>query len=189
MRVTQRTTTRVPGSQRSLHLTIDDITAGQVMASLAGNDGKPVLAATSLKRGESAAFTLGDATYQLTLKELDNSVLGDDFATFVISSAAGDNPEDEREKIEQLLAAVAADSDAVFIRNGAEQVPQEAADHLRAKWKAAGDRVKDVESFIDKIATKSSMSNEPYRVRKADGTEVAAADYLREIAKVIESKR
>jgi hypothetical protein len=118
---------------------------------------------------------------------LDNSLLGEDSATFIISSGAANNPTDERNDIERLLAAVEASGDVVFIRNGTEHTAEEAADHLRAKWKAAGDKVADVETFVDKIATKSSMSGEPYRVRKADGSEVPAADYLREKLNEIES--
>jgi hypothetical protein len=170
-------------------LTIDDITDGQVITSLADGDGKPVLAMTSLKRGDSAAFTLGDSAYQLTLKELDNSLLGEDSAEFEISSGTANQPADERDKIEQLLSAIELSDGMVFIRNGTEYTPKEAADHLRAKWKAAGDEFIDVESFIDRIATKSSLSGEPYRVRKPDGAEVPAGEFLREKLKAIEQKR
>src|SRR5688500_3340761 len=69
MKVRQRSTTRVPGSQQALHLTIDDITRGQVMTSLKDSDGKPVLAPTSFKEGDAASFSFGDAVYELQLAE------------------------------------------------------------------------------------------------------------------------
>ena len=132
MTVKQRSTTSVSGS--NLRLTVDDITRGQVMVSLADANGVTVLATTSLKEGHSAAFALGGDEYQITLRGLDNELVGDDFATFVISRAAGSNAAApgnaktsstssavetstesenlkakalfEHEKIEQLLAAI-----------------------------------------------------------------------------------
>ena len=83
--VKQRSTTVVPGSEESLRLTIDDITRGQVMTSLADKDGGLILAAASLEAGDTAMFKLGDETYQLTLKELSNALVGEDFATFTIA--------------------------------------------------------------------------------------------------------
>ncbi len=83
MTVNQRSTTTIPGSK--LRLTIDDITRRQVQASVADTEGLAVLAATSLKEGESAAFMLNDREYQLTLRKLENELVVDDFATFLIS--------------------------------------------------------------------------------------------------------
>ena len=83
--VKQRSTTVVPGSEESLRVTIDDITRGQVMTSLADKEGGAVLAATSLATGDTVMFKLGDETFQLTLKELNNALVGEDFATFTIS--------------------------------------------------------------------------------------------------------
>jgi hypothetical protein len=199
MTVKQRSTTAVLGSDESLRITIDDITAGQVMVSLADKDGKSVLAATSLKEGESAEFMFQQQEYQLTLSELENELVGEDFATIVISSAAASSPASgkspsltlpprgrespemaEQEKIERLLKAIESAEGIVFIRNGAEHSPQDAAEHLRSKLDAAGGEIKTVDDFIDKIASKSSLSGEPYRVRLADGTEVFAGEYLKD---------
>src|SRR5688572_27109742 len=63
MTVKQRTTTDVPGSEGAVSLTIDDITRGQVMASLAGKDGAPLLAPTSLIEGKSASFKIESVSY------------------------------------------------------------------------------------------------------------------------------
>jgi hypothetical protein len=200
----QRSTAAALGSD--IRLTIDDITRGQVMVSLADSKGGVVLAATSLKEDESSPFTLNDEEYHITLRKLDNELIGDDFATFVISrgaisshtapsetkapppSAPVNQPgskelpkirtASEREKIEQLLSSIEADSSVVFIRNDAEHSATEAAEHLRAKWSAAGD-INSADEFIEKIASKSSLSGEPYRVCLPDGTVVSAGDYLR----------
>jgi hypothetical protein len=266
MTVKQRTTTAVPGSDESLKITVDDITAGQVMVSLAGAEGQGVLASTSINEGEAVEFKFQEQQYLLTLSDLNNELIGDDFATFVISSGATPSPalpamgresedvkeafpargreseemkesvtargketeeitealpartsggsvdpgsesEDvterekdevtergrgvvtEREKIERLLAAIESAEGDVFIRNGVEHAAEDAAEHLRSKWQAAGEQIKTAEEFIDKIATKSSLSGEAYRVRRADGTEVLASDYLREKLSGIEHRQ
>jgi uncharacterized protein DUF5329 len=181
--VKQRSTTVVPGSAESLRVTIDDITRGQVMTSLADKEGRAVLAATSLATGDTVTFELGDETFQLKLEELKNALVGDDVATFTISfpekkSPISEHAEIEHAKIERLLSAIEAAEGDVFIRNGAEHTAKDAAEHLRTKWKAAGSKIATAEQFIDEIASKSSLSDEPYRVRQADGTEVTAKDYL-----------
>ena len=194
MTVKQRTTTAVPGSEEALSVTIDDVTRGQVMISLADEDGNVVLAPTSLAEGKSANFKLGEKSYSLTLSELDNELVGEDSARLVLSDilpADGSSTSDsanqdapvadavsERDKIEQLINHVGALQGAVFIRNGEEYKPAEAAAHLRRKWQAAGDEITTVEDFIEKIASKSSASGEPYRIR-FDRSESDAGDWLR----------
>jgi hypothetical protein len=195
MTVGQRSTTVVPGSEGALRLTIEDITRGQVIASLVDKQGEAELAATSLKPGDSASFDLGADIYQLKLSELNNELIGDDSATFTISrdTDTGSNGGSattltEAEKIEQLLSEVETLKGDVFIRNGVEYSAKDAADHLRTKLQAAGDKIATAERFIESVASASSLSGEPYRVRLANGTEVLAADYLREKLAQLESQ-
>jgi hypothetical protein len=82
--------------------------------------------------------------------------------------------------VERLLQEIESAEGVVFIRNGAEHSAKDAAAHLRSKWNAAGGEIKTADDFIDKIASKSSLSGEPYRVRLADGKVVLAGEYLRE---------
>jgi hypothetical protein len=195
MTVKQRTTTSVPGSGGAVSLSVDDITSGQVMASLAGKDGSVLLAPTSLVEGQSAQFKLGDKSYFLLLEALDNELVGDDSATFVFSdSLPAEEPlphepvgEDDRatdknlehEKVKRLIEHVGALEGAVFIRNGQEHTPAEAAEHLRRKWEAAAGEAATAEEFVDKAASKSSLSGEPYRIRTKDGVETEAGPYLK----------
>ena len=196
MNVRQRSTTVVPGSGGAVSLTIDDVTRGQVMASLAGDDGKVVLGPTSLSEGKSAAFKLGDESYFLLLDSLDNELVGDDSATFVITdtlptdetvvgeqhvqAAEPSSDQLEAEKIGQLIEHVGSLEGAVFIRNGEEYSPAEAAEHLRRKWENLGGEITTVEQFIEHAASKSSLSGEPYKIRLKDGTEHPSGEYLRE---------
>jgi hypothetical protein len=78
----------------------------------------------------------------------------------------------EAVKIRHLIAAVETLEGAQFIRNGREYDAKAAADHLRLKLKAAGDRVKTADDFIRLCGSRSSLSGEKYRIRFADGTTV-----------------
>jgi hypothetical protein len=195
MTVKQRTTTAVPGADGALSVTIDDITRGQAMISLAGRDGVVVLGPTSLAEGRSAVFKLADTSYSVTLKELDNELVGDDSATLLFSKrlpsdessrsdsaregANGDDAVSERDKIEKLIEHVGSLEGAVFIRNGEEYTPAEAAEHLRRKWESAGGEIATADDFIEKLASKSSVSGEEYKLRLKGGTELSSGEYLR----------
>ena len=190
--LTQRSTVVVPRSGGAVRLTIDDITGGQVMASLAGDHGTDLLASTSMAAGDSIPFRLGDRRYKLTLSKLDNQLVGDDHATFVLDALGGDadaatGPDNETDseltEIENLIKHVESLPGAVFIRNGEVHSPEEAAQHLRAKWQSQGDAIVTAEQFIDELASKSSSSGEPYHIRFADGSERAAGEYLHEVLK------
>jgi hypothetical protein len=174
--VKQRTTTDIPGSQGRLRLTIDDITRGQVLTSLSAADGASVLAPVSLQPDATASFEFHGRRYELRLKELDNALIGDDFATFILSQPAG--PLTEEQKIEKLIGDIEKLQDATFIRNGTEHSAQEAAEHLRLKRRTAGDRIETARQFIDHLATSSSASGEPYQIKFRDGTRVPAGRYL-----------
>jgi hypothetical protein len=204
MVVQQRTTTPAPGSEGAVQVTIDDITRGQVMVSLALKSGEPLLAPTSLHEGESASFELGGQTYHVTLEDLNNELIGDDSAIIVIDdeppekSNAQAPPAEETEEVEeekkgddavgdteaarirQLIDHVRSLEGAVFIRNGEEHTPAEAADHLQRKWEAAGDQITTADQFIERLASRSSTSGEPYVIRFANGKETPSGEYLRE---------
>jgi hypothetical protein len=84
----------------------------------------------------------------------------------------------ERARIEGLLAALSAQEDLAFVRNGQAYPAQKAASHLRAKLKRAGDKVATAEEFIEHLASGSSMSGRPYLVRYPDGREEPSRDYF-----------
>ena len=178
MTVKQRSTTVIPGSEGQLILTVDDITGGQVMASLATTAGEAVLPPRSMSADEDVTFRFGKSSYSLTLKELNNALVGEDFASFIVSDSSGTTLAEE-DKIEQLIAAITELQGATFIRNGAEHTAAEAADHLRMKWRAAGDEIVTAGQFIEAIASKSSTSGEPYEIRMANGEAIEAGEYLR----------
>ena len=67
-------------------------------------------------------------------------------------------------EIDHLLEFVAA-SPCTFIRNGASYPAAEARDHLAGKLKFARSRISTTEEFVLNLATESSMSHEPYKVK------------------------
>jgi predicted GTPase len=81
--------------------------------------------------------------------------------------------------IEHLLEFVRS-SDVVFIRNGKEHKPEDAAKHIEKKYKHYRKKIKTPEDFIEKSATKSMMSGKLYQVRLKDGTLIATRDWLLE---------
>jgi hypothetical protein len=181
--VQQRTTTVIRGSENRLSLTIDDITGNQVMVSLGTDTGETPIPMRSMSPGGHRNFEYAGTHYVLTLEELVNALIGEDTARFTITASSGDGL-DEQAKIEQLIEAVANLEGATFIRNETEHSAAEAAEHLRTKWNAARDQITTARQFIDEIASKSSLSGEPYQIRFGDGTTVTAADFLnQELAK------
>ncbi len=93
----------------------------------------------------------------------------------------------EAEKIQALIASVEKLPGAVFIRNGTEHDAVKAAEHLRRKLGYAGKRVQTAEQFIQHLATGSSMTGKPYRIRFADGHSVESAAYFREQLRRLEA--
>ncbi len=99
------------------------------------------------------------------------------FALAPSLEAAGAPPE-ERAKIEALLAHVGSLKKAVFIRNGKEYDAASAAKFLRGKWEARDKDIDSAAEFIERVATKSSTTGKPYRIRLEDGKETDCGPYL-----------
>ncbi|MBX7246761.1 MAG: DUF5329 domain-containing protein [Candidatus Sumerlaeaceae bacterium] len=92
----------------------------------------------------------------------------------VTSKSAG---RDEKASIGHLVAFMER-SDVTFIRNGQEYDGKAAAEHMKLKLGQAGNRIKTARDFIENIASKSSMSGKEYSIKRTDGTQVSARDWL-----------
>ncbi len=75
----------------------------------------------------------------------------------------------EAEKIDKLIVYVQNLKGCSFIRNGSAYTPVEAADHLRLKLKKGAKKAATAQAFIDNLASYSSSSGEPYRIKYTDG--------------------
>jgi hypothetical protein len=67
-------------------------------------------------------------------------------------------------EIDHLLGFVAASS-CTFIRNGTSHPAPEARDHLAGKFQFAKGRIDTADEFIRYLATESSLSHEPYKLK------------------------
>src|SRR5260221_14095790 len=90
------------------------------------------------------------------------------------------NESNEKAKIEFLLKEVEKLQGAKFWRNGSAHSAQDAADHLRMKWKKAGSTVKTANDFIDKIGSQSSISGNAYEIEFSDGTKMETRAFFYE---------
>jgi Family of unknown function (DUF5329) len=86
------------------------------------------------------------------------------------------------ESIQYLLDYVAK-SDATFLRNGQTHTPQEAVDHIKAKYEHFKNEIKTPEDFIRLSASKSLLTGQPYLVRTKDGKEMQLSAWLTEALK------
>jgi len=71
-------------------------------------------------------------------------------------------PEQDAE-VQYLLQFVAT-SGCTFIRNGSDNNPADAADHLRLKYSRGKRYVKSAEQFIDRLASESSWTGKKYTI-------------------------
>jgi hypothetical protein len=101
------------------------------------------------------------------------------FGLLLPSVVAGQTaPASERGKIESLIKQVSELKDAKFIRNGATHDVSTAVRFLRAKWEANDADVKTARDFIEKVASESGTSGEPYLIRFSDGKEIKSQEFL-----------
>lgn len=158
------------------------------MVSLTTDSGEAVLTPSSMSPEGAVPFRFGGTSYVLALKELNNAPVGDDFATFVFSTPS-ESALTEEGKIQRLIETVAGLRDATFIRNEREHDAQQAADHLRRKWLARAEEIETAREFIESVASRSSATGEPYRIRFPDGRVVSSGEFLRERLREIEGGR
>ena len=118
------------------------------------------------------------------------------FAVIPASSYAGTKAKDpaaELRKIDALLETVKT-ADVTFIRNGSDYTAQEGYEHLRKKLKAAQNSwfapPKDewtARLFIEKVASRSTLSGKPYQVRFKDGKVLETRVWLGEKLRAMEA--
>ncbi len=102
------------------------------------------------------------------------------FAAALFGASAGAAPSlEEQARIDRLIDAVAQAKSARFIRNGREYAATDAATFLREKLKSRRESVHSAADFIDQVASRSSTTGEPYRLRFADGRTETSEQFLR----------
>lgn len=173
----QRTSRKLPGIDGSLRVFLGDITGGQVAVSVSGPHGKSLIDGESMQQGDTLALPLPEQEYVLRLDKLVNLLFGEDYGVFSIMPSHAW----EGERIDHLLQIVST-SGLTFIRNDYELPAEQFAAHLRQKYEFYGPRNASVTDFIEKVATRSSTTGRPYRVKLPSGDTVDAPTWLKEKA-------
>ncbi len=122
------------------------------------------------------------------MRSLRTAVTGGGVLLVVMALAghAAELPASEQRKIEALIQHVETLTEAVFIRNNQAYAAKTAAQFLRGKWHATLDDITTAQQFIAKVASVSSTTGQPYRIRFPDGHEVRSGDYLRTVLRQLE---
>jgi len=85
--------------------------------------------------------------------------------------------EDPDPEIDHLLEAI-GDSDCVFIRNGTRHDAEKAEEHLRMKYNRGRRYATSAEAFIDRLASKSSMTRKLYMMECPGAEAEPSGDWL-----------
>jgi hypothetical protein len=80
-------------------------------------------------------------------------------------------------EIQHLLSAIGS-SGCTFTRNGTDHPAQAAEDHLRMKYRHAGSRIGTAEAFIERLASESSWTGQPYLIHCGADQPVPSGDWL-----------
>jgi outer membrane lipoprotein-sorting protein len=88
---------------------------------------------------------------------------------------AGDS--DAAAEIDYLLNSIVS-SDCTFVRNGKRHDATAAESHLRMKYKRGKRYVSTAESFIERLATRSSMSSKLYYIECPGSEPVPSGEWL-----------
>ncbi len=78
----------------------------------------------------------------------------------------------------RLLIDSVAQSGCIFERNGSSYVAGDAADHLALKFRRGKKYAKTTENFIDRLASKSSLSGNPYHIDCPGQDKMTSGDWL-----------
>ena len=105
---------------------------------------------------------------------LARALLGAALASASLSLQAGGLGDPE---VDHILTFV-RHSQCTFIRNGSDHTSAEAADHIAMKAKHAGVTVTNGDTLIDLVASKSSITGQPYHVRCPGLPEMESATWL-----------
>jgi hypothetical protein len=171
--VKQRSTKALAGG--ALRLTLDDITAGQVLLTLTGADEQSIIDTRSVAEGQPIPFTFSGNGFVLVIDRLTNLLVGDDFAEISIYAAHAW----AKASVDALIESVGK-SDCKFVRNEQELSGDQFATLLRAKLDYSAEPLTSVDQFIEDFATESSTTGKPYEVRCPGGNAVPAAQWLRQ---------
>ena len=80
-------------------------------------------------------------------------------------------------EIEHLISTV-GESGCTFIRNGSRHDAEDAASHMRLKYRRGKRYATSAELFIERLASKSSFSGKPYAIECPGSNAVPSGEWL-----------
>ena len=84
---------------------------------------------------------------------------------------------DAEVEIEHLITTV-GESGCTFIRNGSRHDAEDAASHMRLKYRRGKRYATTAELFIERLASKSSFTGTPYKIECPGSDAVPSGDWL-----------
>ncbi len=90
--VVQRSSKDLPGSDGRISVHVDDITGGQVLLTIRGDDGRKVIDQQSVRVDDIIDFEADGRKYLLCVVRLANFLIGDDFVEFAVSVKPAPKP-------------------------------------------------------------------------------------------------
>jgi hypothetical protein len=84
----------------------------------------------------------------------------------------------EEQMIDTLIQRVSKMNAMVFLRNGNEYTAADAAKHMQAKYDYFKKDLVTAEDFIDRCASRSEVTGQPYKVKLTDGAVRDANEFL-----------
>lgn len=100
----------------------------------------------------------------------------------LVPAARGEAPGPGMQREVEFLLQAIGTSECEFYRNGSWHGAKTAQEHIGDKYAflLKLDAIKTTDDFIEKAATKSSLSGEPYKIRCAGSGEETADSWLRD---------
>ena len=89
-----------------------------------------------------------------------------------VASVSQATPSDQENKvITALIERIGRMKTMKFMRNGDAHSSTEAAEHMQAKYAYFKEKIVTAEDFIERCATRSELTGQPYTVKLSDGQE------------------
>lgn len=85
--VMQRESKAIPGSNGTVRIRLEDITEGQVLASVVTSHKDILMERVSARQGDTLRFSVENKQYTIHFKELRNILLGTDFARLTVTES------------------------------------------------------------------------------------------------------
>jgi hypothetical protein len=190
IKMTQRGSLILPGSEGDVKIYIDDITLGFTEMTVRLVDQDSILLQQRMTSGTQAYFRyLDNKYYRINLLAFENHTFHDDLAFVSIKEVeesvgkANVQPVEIKtntpitpEEIRAVFKKIET-SDLTFIRNGDTIPDTTLAKHLEAKFMIHKKDIQSREDFIEKIISKSFLTEETYQVVE-NGDTLSLVDWI-----------